>query len=123
MRQQRPQGRDNQSTQRPGENRECRWVKRLGPFAEDASLEKALAHKIEKLEVRLKRYHPEVAQLELHLEHGDAEQIRCKIHLRIYRDSLHAHKESLEARVALDRSFEALFRELDTYRQKLSKPR
>ncbi len=41
--------------------------------------------------------------------------------LRAFRDTLHAGKSAPELRVAVDKSFDALMRELDHYRMKVNK--
>ena len=86
------------------------------------SLQKAITHKIGKIEERLKRYHPDVADLEVRL--GQQERINeyeCNLVLRAFKDTLFTKKTAPELRVAVDRSFDALMRELDHYRVKLNK--
>jgi len=88
----------------------------------DGTLEKAIQHKIEKLTERLKRYHPEVAHLEMRLGQEEKnKEFECSLQLKAFRDSLHSQKSSPELRVAVDKSFEAMFKELETYRAKLNK--
>ena len=86
------------------------------------SLEKAIGRKIDKIDKRLKRYHPDVADLEIRLAHMDkVNEYECKIVLRAFKETLHAGKSAPELRVAVDKSFEAMMRELDHYRVKLNK--
>lgn len=83
-------------------------------------LESVIQHKADKVEERLKRYHPDVADLEVRLDH-QMNEFECKIILKAFRDSLHTHKTAPDIRIAVDRSFDALFKELDQYRQKINK--
>jgi hypothetical protein len=41
--------------------------------------------------------------------------------LKAFRETLHARKEAPELRVAVDKSFEALLREMETYRVRINK--
>lgn len=86
------------------------------------SLEKAIGHKVEKIKKRLKRFHPDVADLEIklgQLENGN--EYECNLILRAFRETLNAKKSAPELRVAVDRSFDALLKELEHYRFKLNK--
>ena len=83
-------------------------------------LETVIQHKADKVEERLKRYHPDVADLEIRLEYN-LNEYSCALVLKAFRESMHAHKTAPEMRVAVDKSFDALFRELDQYRQKINK--
>ncbi|MBI3993855.1 MAG: HPF/RaiA family ribosome-associated protein [Candidatus Lambdaproteobacteria bacterium] len=83
-------------------------------------LAEVIQHKADKVEERLKRYHPDVADLEIRLEHN-LNEYACALVLKAFRESMHAHKTAPELRVAVDRSFDALFKELDHYRQKINK--
>ena len=86
------------------------------------SVDKALTHKMEKVEERLKRYHPEVADLDIRLEYHEKQKSHeCSLNLRAFKDSLHAKKSAPELRSAIDLSFDALMRELDGYRVKVNK--
>lgn len=84
-------------------------------------LEDVIKQKSGKVEERLKRYHPETADLEIRLQH-DAKnnEFGCALNLKAFRDSLHTHKNHAELRVAVDKSFEALFKELEHYRAKIN---
>ena len=86
------------------------------------SLKKKIDQKVNKVNARLKRYHPEVAHMEIRL--GNIEKpkgFECALQLTAFRESLHAKKTAPELRVAVDKSFEALLRELDQYRIKINK--
>ncbi len=83
-------------------------------------LESVILHKVEKIEERLKRYHPDVADLQIRLEH-QVNEYGCALVLNAFRESLHAHKSAPELRVAVDKTFDAMFKELDHYRQKINK--
>jgi len=86
------------------------------------SIEKAIQHKVDKIEERLKRYHPDVADLAIHLEYSDKlKSFECSLNLKAFKDSLHAKKTATELRIAIDRSFDALMKELDHYRIKINK--
>ena len=86
------------------------------------SLQKAITHKVEKIDERLKRYHPEVADLEVRLTPQEKTNgYECNLVLRAFKDTLFTKKSAPELRVAVDRSFDALMRELDRYRVKLNK--
>jgi ribosome-associated translation inhibitor RaiA len=99
-----------------------RYVIHKGPLEVSESLEKAIGHKVEKVEERLKRYHPDAAELEVRLERQDkVHEFECTLQLSAFRDSLHAKKSAPELRVAVDKSFDALMKELDHYRVKVNK--
>ena len=86
------------------------------------SLEKAIRHKIDKIETRLKRYHPDTAHLEIRLgHHAKRKTYECMVRLKAFKDSLHFKKSAPELRVAVDRSFDAIMKELDHYRVKINK--
>ncbi len=86
------------------------------------SLKNVIAKKVEKIRTRLKRYHPEVADLEIKLEHiENSNEYACNLLLKAFRDTLQAKKTAPELRVAVDRSFDAMLRELDHYRTKINK--
>lgn len=86
------------------------------------SLEKAIQHKIEKIETRLKRYHPDTAHLEVRLGRQEKQKTyECVVRLKAFRDSLHSKKTAPELRVAVDKSFDAIMKELDQYRLKINK--
>ncbi len=86
------------------------------------SLEKAIGRKVDKIDKRLKRYHPDVADLEIRLKRVDkVDEYECKLELHAFKETLHADKSAPELRVAVDKSFEAMMRELDHYRVKLNK--
>lgn len=87
-----------------------------------ASLDKAIGQKVEKIEKRLKRYHPDVAELELRLSHVEkSREYECSLVLRALKDTLKASKSAPELRVAVDKSFEAIMDQLESYRVKLNK--
>ena len=86
------------------------------------SLEKAIQHKIDKIHTRLKRYHPEAAHLEVRLGHHEKQKIyECVVRLKAFKDSLHSKKTAPELRVAVDKSFDAIMKELEQYRLKINK--
>jgi ribosomal subunit interface protein len=86
------------------------------------SIEKAIHQKIDKVEERLKRYHPDAADLSIHLEYIDKlKSHECSINLKAFKDALHAKKSAPELRIAIDRCFDALMKELDHYRSKINK--
>ncbi len=86
------------------------------------SLEKVFHQKIDKIAKRLKRYHSEVANLEIRLNrHEKLNSYECILRLHAFKDSLHAKKSAPELRVAVDKSFDAIMRELDHYRLKINK--
>jgi ribosome-associated translation inhibitor RaiA len=86
------------------------------------SLAKAIGRKVDKIDKRLKHYHPEVADLEIRLQRVDKiDEYECKLVLRAFKETLHAGKAAPELRVAVDKSFEAIMRELEHYRVKLNK--
>ena len=88
----------------------------------DESLEKAIISKVEKVTERLKRYHPETAHLEVRLGVEEKhKEYECSLQLKAFREAMHSQKSSPELRVAVDRSFEALFKEIETYRAKINK--
>lgn len=88
------------------------------------SLEKAIQHKVDKIETRLKRYHPDVAHLEIRLVHDEKlKTFQCVLRLKAFKDSMHSKKSAPELRVAVDKSFDAIMRELDHYRLKINKSR
>jgi ribosome-associated translation inhibitor RaiA len=86
-----------------------------------AALERVIGTKVGKIEKRLKHYHPDVADLEIRLAHMDkVNEYECKIVLRAFKETLHAKKAAPELRVAVDKSFEAMMRELESYRVRLN---
>lgn len=86
------------------------------------AIDKALGHKIDKVEERLKRYHPDAADLDIRLAYDDKLKTHeCTLNLKAFKDSLHARKSAPDLRLAIDRSFDALIRELDHYRSKVNK--
>ncbi len=99
-----------------------RYAIHKGEVRLPAALEKVIAHKVEKVEERLKRYHPDTADLQIHLEHQEKQnEFQCTIQLMAFKDQLHAKKSAPELRVAVDKSFDALMKELDHYRVKINK--
>ena len=99
-----------------------RYQMQNGEIHVSASLDKAIGRKIEKIEKRLKRYHPDVADLEIRLSHQDKiDEYECKLVLKTFKDTLHTSKAAPELRVAVDKSFEAMMRELEAYRVKVNK--
>ena len=86
------------------------------------ALEKVLQTKIQKIEKRLKRYHPDAAHLEIRLKRLEKlDAFECTLNLNAFRDSLQARKSAPELRAAIDRTFEAILRELEHYRLKINK--
>ena len=87
-----------------------------------AALEKAIAHKVDKVEERLKRYHPDATDLQLTVEHQEKQDaFECTIQLMAFKETLYAKKSAPELRVAVDKSFDALMKELDHYRVRINK--
>jgi ribosomal subunit interface protein len=104
------------------ENRDMRYELSRSNVEVDPAIEKAIRQKIDKVEERLKRYHPDAADLTIHLEYIDRiKSHECAINLKAFRDTLHAKKSAPELRVAIDRCFDALVKELDHYRSKINK--
>ena len=88
----------------------------------DPTLIKAIEHKVDKIKERLKRYHPDAADLEIRLGHQEkVNEFECNLKLTAFKDVLLAKKVSPELRVAVDKSFEAMMKELDHYRVKINK--
>lgn len=88
----------------------------------DPTLEKAIQHKTDKMKERLKRFHPDVAKLDIRLDHNSKDKtFECSLHLNAMKDILHAKKSAPELRVAVDKSFEAMMKEVDHYRAKINK--
>ncbi|MBI4083095.1 MAG: HPF/RaiA family ribosome-associated protein [Candidatus Lambdaproteobacteria bacterium] len=86
------------------------------------AIEKAMQHKIEKIEERLKRYHPDAAQLEVRLHRSEKlDEFECAIKLVAFKDHLQAKKSATELRAAIDQSFDAIMKEIDHYRLKINK--
>ncbi len=86
------------------------------------AIDKIIAEKIAKLEARLKSYHPEAARLELQIHRQEKKQILiCALTLHAYQEELHASKEATELREAVDRAFDALFKEVEHYRRRINK--
>ena len=86
------------------------------------ALEKVLQTKMQKVEKRLKRYPPDAAHLEIRLKRlVKTDSFECTLNLNAFRESLHAKKSAPELRAAIDRTFEALLRELGHYRLKINK--
>jgi ribosome-associated translation inhibitor RaiA len=86
------------------------------------ALEKAIDRKVEKIRKRLKRYHPDVADLEIKIGHQEKlNEFECYLILKAFKETLFTRKCASELRVAVDKSFEAMFKELDHYRIKLNK--
>ena len=87
-----------------------------------SSLEKAIGNKVEKIEKRLKRYHPDVADLEIKLGHMEkGNEYECNLILKAFKETMCAKKTAPELRVAVDKCFDAILRELDHYRIKINK--
>ena len=86
------------------------------------TIDKAISHKVAKVSERLKRYHPDAAEMEVRLEyHNKLKTHECALNLRAFKDTLYAKKSAPELRIAIDRSFDALIKELDHYRVKINK--
>lgn len=87
----------------------------------DQKLEQTIQYKTGKVEKRLKRYHPDAADLEIRLQHNPkSNEFACALNLKAFRDSMHTQKSAPNLRVAVDKSFDALFKELEHYRQKIN---
>ena len=87
-----------------------------------SSLEKAIEHKVEKIKKRLKRYHPDVADLEIKLGHQEnGKEYECNLILKAFKETMYAKKTAPELRVAVDKCFDAILKELDHYRIKINK--
>jgi ribosomal subunit interface protein len=85
-------------------------------------IEKIVAEKLAKLDERLKSYHPEAARLEMRLRRQEKKQLlSCALTLHAYQEELHVEKEAVELREAVDRAFDALFREVEHYRARINK--
>lgn len=99
-----------------------RWQLHNSNIHVSKSLEKAIGHKVEKIETHLKRNHPDVADLEIKLgQPGTTNEFECDLVLKAFRNTLHAKKSAPELRVAVDKSFDALMKELEHYRAKVNK--
>ena len=87
-----------------------------------SSLEKAIGNKVEKIEKRLKRNHPDIADLEIKLVHQEkGNEFECNMILKAFRETMCAKKTSPELRVAVDKCFDAILKELEHYRIKINK--
>lgn len=88
----------------------------------EESLHKAIGQKADKIEKRLKRFHPETAHLEIKLFRIEKlKEFECALQLKALRNSFHSKKSAPELRVAVDKSFDAIMRELDHYKLKITK--
>ena len=88
----------------------------------DPTLIKAIEHKVDKIKERLKRYHPDAADLEIRLGRQEkVNEFECNLKLTAFKEILMAKKAAPELRVAVDKSFEAMMKELDHYRVKINK--
>jgi len=95
---------------------------RTHEIAMNPQIEKIIEQKVAKLDQRLKPYHPDAAHLEVQL-HGQekSSSFRCALTLHAYQDALHAEKDAPELREAVDRAFDAMFKELEHYRARINK--
>jgi ribosomal subunit interface protein len=85
-------------------------------------IEKVIAQKVVKLDQRMKSYHPDSARLELQLHRKEKGQsVRCGLTLHAYPEALHAEKDAGDLHEAVDRAFDALFKELEHYRGRVNK--
>ena len=99
-----------------------RYELHKGDIHVSETLEQAIAHKVTKVEERLKRYHPDAADMEIRLAHQEkVNSFDCSIQLRAFRETLHCSKSAPELRVAVDKSFDALMKELEHYRSRINK--
>jgi ribosome-associated translation inhibitor RaiA len=130
-----PPGRAWEPCAAPG--RRARWLRAAAPDEErpamryqlhngeipvPAALARVIGTKAGKIEKRLKRYHPDVAELEIRLVRVEKiNEFECKLVLTAFKETLHARKSAPELRVAVDKSFEAIMRELEHYRVRLNK--
>jgi len=86
------------------------------------AIHEAIDHKVQKVEERLKRYHPDAAAMDIHVAHLDKQdEFECTIQLNAFKETLVSKKSAPELRVAVDKSFDALMKELDHYRVKINK--
>jgi ribosomal subunit interface protein len=86
------------------------------------AVEQAIEHKVDKVKERLKRYHPDAAGMDIHLARLDKKnEFECSIQLTAFKETLHARKSAPELRIAVDKSFDALMKELDHYRVRINK--
>jgi ribosomal subunit interface protein len=87
-----------------------------------SALQKIISQKVSKLDKRIESYHSDAARLELQLRrHEKAQSVRCALTLHAYQDALHAEKDATDLRAAVDRAFDALFKELEHYRARINK--
>jgi ribosomal subunit interface protein len=91
-------------------------------------LEKIIEQKVAKLDKRMQTYHPDAARLELQFKRGEkggtekgGAQIDCGLTLHAAEERLYAQKGAADLHEALDRAFDALFKELERYRARLNK--
>lgn len=86
------------------------------------AVEQAIERKVDKVAERLKRYHPDAAAMEIHLTRLEKKnEFECSLQLTAFKETLHAKKSAPELRVAVDKSFDALMKELDHYRIRVNK--
>jgi ribosomal subunit interface protein len=84
-------------------------------------MEKVIEQKVAKLDQRLKSYHPDAAHLEVQLHRQDkTSSVRCALTLHAYQEALHAEKDAPELHEAVDRAFDAMFKELEHYRARIN---
>ncbi len=84
--------------------------------------EEALERKLQKLEKRLMRYHPEAAGLVLKVEKNRKRNLyRCLLELSVPGKSLVAKKELHDQRAVVEEAFDALMKEFSKYRLKANK--
>jgi RNA polymerase sigma factor (sigma-70 family) len=95
---------------------------RCDGFKMDRELEKAIEKKVNLLEKRLKRYHPDVAHLTIKLNKMEKKDIyNCDLELNVLQQFLTASKMGETPVGAFSQSFRALLKAFEKYRLKLNK--
>ncbi len=85
-------------------------------------VQKVIDRKIEKLEKRLKRYHPETSHLRIHISKNEKKDLyECLLELRVLHKLLAVKKSARDPVEAFDEAYEALIKEFEKYRLKVNK--
>jgi len=85
-------------------------------------VQKVINRKVEKLEKRLKRYHPETSHLRIHLSKYEKKDLfECLLQLKVLRNTLSVKKSAHDIIRAFDESYKALIKEFEKYRLKIEK--
>lgn len=85
-------------------------------------VQKVIDRKVEKLEKRLKRYHPETSHLRIHISKNEKKDLyECLLELRVLNKLLAVKKSSRDLVGAFDEAYEALIKEFERYRLKINK--